>query len=149
LFAQNDAPAADGGGVGDESEGIAVGWRREHRTRCRYGAGARPVVDDETLAELAAEFFRDQPRSDVTDASRTERHADPHRPIRIILCSRRRHQQSCRDGGKKHQSPASHVQAPSGKTPLEKPHYAINVQARKCRIWLRTLARQRLVRAVA
>ena len=56
--------------------------------------GARPVLDDERLAELLLELLRDQPRQQVGAAAGGERHHDGHRPRRILLGMRRRREQA-------------------------------------------------------
>jgi len=63
---------ADRGAVSQEDERIAVLSAFERRTRRRYAAGARIVLDDKALAELAAERLGDEPRGDVGDAARAE-----------------------------------------------------------------------------
>ena len=62
----------DGVGTGDQQQRIAVGRRLHHRLGGDVGAGARPVIDDELLAELFGQPFGRQPRHGVGGAARRE-----------------------------------------------------------------------------
>jgi hypothetical protein len=62
-------------------------------------AAAGHILGDELLAELLAQVLRQQPGSDVVDAARRERHQDPHRLVRIVLCLGRRRQRQRQAGG--------------------------------------------------
>ena len=74
-------------------QGVAVGGAFDHGFGAGYAAGARPVVDDELLAEGSGELLRRPARLVVGGAGGHERHDDAHRFRRISLCSGRRHQQ--------------------------------------------------------
>src|SRR5262249_56168254 len=73
-----------GGGRGEPS-GAAVGGRPPHRLGADIGAGPRPVLDHELLAEPLGEPLTHHARDEVGVAGRRERHDHPHRPRRIGL----------------------------------------------------------------
>ena len=56
-------------GRGREQEGVAVGRRARRRLRADRVAGARPVLDDDLLAERARQPVAEQPADDVGRAA--------------------------------------------------------------------------------
>src|SRR5262249_35249455 len=64
---------------------VAIGRRFHHRLHGDIAARARPVIDDELLAEALRQPLADQPRIDVVRAARREADDDAHRAGRIGL----------------------------------------------------------------
>ncbi|MGY3358231.1 hypothetical protein ACVWZK_004894 [Bradyrhizobium sp. GM0.4] len=80
-----------GGRVGrrDIEEGIAVARRMRDRVVGDAGAGARLVLYDELLVQVAAELFGQQPQRDVVGAAGPVRRDQPHhtrRPGVLSAC---------------------------------------------------------------
>ncbi len=75
----------DGARRADHEERVAVGGRAHDRLGCDIGGGARPVFDDERLAEPLLQPLSDQARADVAGAAGSETDDDAHRPRRIGL----------------------------------------------------------------
>jgi len=72
-------------GRSDQEERVSVGGRAHYGLGADVAAAARPVLDDEWLAEPLREPLTDQARDDVTWATRSKGDDDPHRPRRIGL----------------------------------------------------------------
>src|SRR5215469_4373803 len=73
----------------NHEERVAV-WRRLHDCLgSDVGAGARPVFDDEWLAEALGELLADQARDNVGSAAGGIANDDAHRPRRIGLRPKR------------------------------------------------------------
>src|SRR5215472_4566327 len=103
----------------DEEERIAIRGRTHDRLRGDITAGARPVLDDELLAEPLREPLADQASDDVGAAAGGKADDDADRPRRIGLresearCDRQRGSARCQmqkfAAGKFHNLPlASH-----------------------------------------
>src|SRR5262249_48887510 len=69
----------------DQEERIAIRGRTHDRLRGDITAGARPVLDDELLAEPLREPLADQASDDVGAAASGKAGDDAHRPARIGL----------------------------------------------------------------
>ena len=69
----------------DLEQRVAVGRRAHDRFGADIAGAARPVVDDDGLAEPLREPLADQAREDVTGAAGREADHDAHRPRRIGL----------------------------------------------------------------
>src|SRR6266849_539082 len=70
----------------DHQERMAVGRRAHDRFGCDIGARARPVLDDEWLAEPLLQPLSDQARADVGRAASGETDDNAHLPRRVGLC---------------------------------------------------------------
>ena len=69
----------------DQEERVAVRRRAHDRLGGDIAAGARPVLDDEWLAEPLRQPLTDQAREDVGRAAGGKADDDAHRPRRIGL----------------------------------------------------------------
>ena len=69
----------------DQEKRVAVGRRAHDRLGGDIAAGARPVLDDELLAEPLRQPLTDQARDDVGRAAGGKADNDAHRPRRIGL----------------------------------------------------------------
>ena len=69
----------------DQEQRVAVGGRAHDRLGADIAAGARPVLDDELLAEPLRQPLADQARDDVVRAAGGKADDDAHRPRRIGL----------------------------------------------------------------
>src|SRR5262249_19803389 len=100
--------------------GIDRGHRRDHEQRVAVGgclhdrlggdvaAGARPILDDELLAETLRKPLPDQPRDNVGGAAGGKSHQQAHRPRRIGLrCGNTQRQRKCRGTGGEAQKTAT------------------------------------------
>src|SRR5262245_27725331 len=72
----------------DHEERIAVGRRAHDRLGRDIGAGARPILDNEWLAQPLLQPLSDHARADVSGAAGGETDDDAHRPRRIGLRAR-------------------------------------------------------------
>ena len=66
------------------SKRVAVGLRMGRDLAGHIAAGARPIVDDEGLAEQLAKLLGDDARQDVARTARRKADHDGDRPLRII-----------------------------------------------------------------
>ena len=66
-------------------QGVTVGRGRHDLPHSDRAAGARPVLDHETLSELRGEVLRAEPRHHVGVAAGAERHDDGDRPARPLI----------------------------------------------------------------
>ena len=66
----------------DEEKRVTVGGRMGDRIGADVGAGARPVLDNELLAEALRQPLADQTRDDVEGAAGRNADDDPYRPCR-------------------------------------------------------------------
>ena len=82
----------DGVCAGDQKQRVAVCRRLHHRLGRDVGAGARPIIDDELLAEPLRQPFRRQPRHGVGGAAGRKTAEDMHRARRIGVGARRARQ---------------------------------------------------------
>ncbi len=84
-----------------QEERVAVRSRTHDRLGTDVGAGARPVLDDEWLAEPPRQPLADQASDDVGSTAWRKRHNPAHRPCRITLrpndprCYRKRGNARC------------------------------------------------------
>ena len=80
----------DGVGRRDQKQRVAVGRRAHDRLGGDIGAAARPVFDDDRLAEPLRQPLPHQPRRDVRRAAGGVADDQPYRPRRIGLrpCTR-------------------------------------------------------------
>jgi len=67
----------------DQEQRVTVGQRMRRRFGAHIAAGARPVIDDELLAEPLRQPVTDQAGVDVGRSSRRKADDDMHRPRRI------------------------------------------------------------------
>jgi hypothetical protein len=70
---------------GGKQKRISVGGRVDDGLGADVAAGARPVLDDEGLAQPVGKPLTDQARGDVDPAAGGKPGDDAHRPRRIIL----------------------------------------------------------------
>src|SRR5262249_1479803 len=118
----------------NHEECVAV-WRRLHDyLGSDIGAGARPILDDERLAEALGELLADQARDNVGSAAGWITDNDAHRPRRVGLRPRdtrhRRERGSARGQMQKFAAGKFHFEPPSPFTSLD--HL---VSGRKQRRW--------------
>ena len=105
----------------DQQQRVAVRRRAHDRLGADIAAGARPVLDDEWLAEPLRQPLADQARDDVGAAAGGKADDDAHRPRRIGLRPR-----DARDGRQRgsarcqmQKSTAGKFMAPSSQIALE------------------------------
>ncbi len=70
---------------GGQKQRMTIGWRTHRSLGCDIAAGARPIFDNEWLAEPLREPLPDQARTDVSRAARSVADDNPDRPRRIAL----------------------------------------------------------------
>ena len=75
-----EQPGADGRGVGDQQQRVAIGLGLGNGIAGHHAAGAGLVVHDDRLPQRFAELLRDGARGQVRNAARAEGNDDPDRP---------------------------------------------------------------------
>ena len=109
-------------GCADLEQRVAVGRRPHDRFGADIAGAARPVVDDDGLAETLREPLADQTHEDVTGAAGREPNHDANRPRRIGL-------RSCNErNGRKRGSTRCQMQ----KSPADKSYGIPSLTRRRC-----------------
>jgi hypothetical protein len=84
-------PGAEGIHRGDHEQRVAVRGSADHRFGREIAAGAGTIVDDERMAQPGRQPIGDDAREQIGRAAGSRADDEPHRPRRIALRVRRRH----------------------------------------------------------
>jgi hypothetical protein len=89
-----------------EEQRVAVGRRPRRHAHAGVASGARPVVDDDGLAQRSMQRGRENVGDDVGRPARRERHDQGDRPFRIGG-ARGQHREHRQRGDERHRDPRS------------------------------------------